>query len=78
MEMASIIIESDPLALWGLVFAIISTIIALVAAVAAIYAAVYAKAAPTKEDLTCSEMSRCWKNYKKLECNLMVRPSTTA
>jgi hypothetical protein len=47
----ALLVDADPIAVWGLLVGIISAVIALVAAIAAIYAAVYAKAAPTKEDL---------------------------
>lgn len=47
----------DPVAVWGLVVAIIGVIVGTVAAVAAIYAAVYAKAAPTREDLARVEQN---------------------
>lgn len=52
-----LLLETDPIALWSLVVAIISGVIALVAAVAAIYAAVYAKAAPTRVDLARVEQN---------------------
>jgi len=49
--MLALLVDADPIAVWGLIVGIISALIALVAAIAAIYAAVYAKAAPTKDDL---------------------------
>ena len=49
--MLALLIEVDPIALWGLIVGIVSAVIALVAAVAGILAAKYAKAAPTTEDL---------------------------
>ena len=55
--MATIIVDADPIAVWGLVVAIIGIFVGLVAAIAAIYAAVYAKAAPTKGDLARVEQN---------------------
>lgn len=46
-----LLLAYDPIAVSGLVVAIIGVAVGIVAAVAAIYAAMYAKAAPTKEDL---------------------------
>lgn len=52
-----LLLETDPIAVAGLVVAVIGVIVGVVAAVAAIYAAVYAKAAPTKEDLARVEQN---------------------
>jgi hypothetical protein len=49
--MATLFLQPDPIAVWGLGVAVFGAIVGVVAAVAAIYAAKYAKAAPTKEDL---------------------------
>src|SRR5580658_7789786 len=46
-----VLLAYDPMAVWGLVVAIVGVVISLIAAVAAIYAAYYAKKAPTAEDL---------------------------
>src|SRR5690242_5850820 len=47
----------DPIAVWGLVVAIIGVVVGVVAAVAAIYAAYYAKKAPTADDLARVEQN---------------------
>lgn len=47
----------DPIAVWGLVVAIIGVVVGIVAAMAAIYAAYYSKKAPTADDLAKVEQN---------------------
>lgn len=63
-----LLLDTDPVALWSLIVAIISGFIALVAAVAAIYAAAYAKEAPTKKDL--AEVAENTSHLEEMKANI--------